>query len=710
MNDTMSGDAVAAGAGTSTAPAAADGTGAEIAAGAAEVAVDVTREERLNQAAVRLLTGSADEAALHEIRALLLPISADDGEAQWVRDAIATAVDLLDQAVAGALSVDSAAARIGSLLELVMMGDQNPSASADYALPADTARELFPDFVAESVEYLEQAERALLELESNPHHADAVNVVFRAFHTIKSTAAFLGLEPISTLAHGAESLLCHVRDGRVPCDGACADIILACADMMRELVSRAHTALDHGVFSLPAEYPALLDSVIEAERLIASGGSLAEDGASAGGASASGGSAGDASAGGTTGGGGAARTSSQPTSSENDSWVRVRTRRLDELVDLVGELVVAQSMIAQDPLIEHDRHGPLGRKVSHTSKIVRELQDLSMSLRMVPLRPLFHKMQRLVRDLSKKSGKQVQLVTDGEDTEIDRNMVDVLTDPLVHMIRNAIDHGIEPAEQRTAAGKSPTGTLRLAAYHAGGAVVVELHDDGRGLDHDRILASAVAKGVIDRDRGLAPSEVYNLIFAPGLSTADGVTSLSGRGVGMDVVRRNIDALRGRIEIASTPSRGTSFTLRLPLTLAITEGMLVRVGTERYIIPTVNIYMSFRPAADALTTAAGGGELVMLHGSVIPIVRLHHLFEVSDAATDPTRGLLVVVGDVDRRYALLVDELLGQQQFVAKSVGTGLGEVPGVAGGAILGDGHVGLILDPAAVVAAARRLAPHVTS
>jgi two-component system, chemotaxis family, sensor kinase CheA len=381
----------------------------------------------------------------------------------------------------------------------------------------------------------------------------------------------------------------------------------------------------------------------------------------------------------------------------------VRTDRLDRLVDLVGELVVAQSMTAQDPTARNPENGDLGRKVGQVGKIVRELQDLSMSMRMVPLKPSFQKIARLVRDLARKSGKQVEFVTEGEETEIDRNMVDVIADPLVHMVRNAIDHGIEPPALREVHGKPRTGLVRLAAYHASGNVVVELQDDGRGLNREQIVAKAVAKGLIESDKGMTDGEVFNLIFGAGFSTAEQVTDLSGRGVGMDVVRRGVEALRGRVDIASEPGRGSTFTLRLPLTLAITDGMLVRVGEERYIIPTVNIHTSFRPVADALSTVVGRGEVVMLHGEVIPVVRLHRVFGVDDAEQDPARGILVVMGSAERRCAALVDELLGQQQFVAKALGEGVGKVAGVAGGAILGDGRVGLILDTAEVVSLAGR-------
>lgn len=389
--------------------------------------------------------------------------------------------------------------------------------------------------------------------------------------------------------------------------------------------------------------------------------------------------------------------------SSHDTSLRVRTERLDRLINMVGELVIAQSMVAQDTTIHQIGNHELLKKVTHAGKIVRELQDLTMSMRMVPLKSAFQKMARLARDLAHKNQRQVNFIAEGEETEIDRNMVDIISDPLVHMVRNAIDHGIEPPEVREANGKLAAGMLRLAAYHSGGDVVVELQDDGKGLDRAKIFEKAVDKGLIDADKILSDSEVYDLIFIPGFSTADKITDISGRGVGMDVVKRSIEALRGRVEIASEAGRGTKFIVRLPLTLAITDGMLVQVGSERYIIPTVNIKLSFRPDAQSLSTVAGRAEMVMLRGELMPLFRLHRLFEIANAVEDPIRGLLVVVGDGNRRCALLVDELLSQQQVVAKTLGAGLGRIQGVSGGAILGDGRVGLILDPSEIVALARQ-------
>jgi len=402
----------------------------------------------------------------------------------------------------------------------------------------------------------------------------------------------------------------------------------------------------------------------------------------------------------------AIRTQKKITGRTGEATIRVGTGRLDNLINMVGELVIAQSMVSQDPEVLGGESPRLLRNISHAGKIIRELQDLTMSLRMVPLKGTFQKMARLVRDLARKAEKPVNFVTEGEDTEIDRNMVEVLNDPLVHMIRNSVDHGVEPADQRKTAGKDPTGTVCLRAYHAAGNVVIELIDDGKGIDAQKVIAKGVERGIVEPGRELTDTEAFNLIFQPGFSTAEKVTEISGRGVGMDVVKKGIEALRGRIDVASKLGDGSTFTLKLPLTMAITDAMLLRVGGEHYLLPTASIEHSFRPTDDAVSTVAGRGEMVMLRGDLLPVFRLHELFGVAGAATDPADALFICIEGEGKRCALMVDELLGQQQVVIKSLGQSMGQVPGVSGGSILGDGRVGLILDAGGLLKlAARRTA-----
>ena len=316
-----------------------------------------------------------------------------------------------------------------------------------------------------------------------------------------------------------------------------------------------------------------------------------------------------------------------------------------------------------------------------------------MSLRMVPIRGTFQKMTRLVRDLAVQQGKDIRLVLQGEDTELDRTLVEELNDPLIHMIRNSADHGIEPAEERIAKGKPPFGTITLRAFHQGGFIVIEIQDDGRGLDPERIRRKAVERGLIRADDDLDKDSILELIFAPGFSTAEQITDISGRGVGMDVVRRNIEKMRGQIEIQSDVGTGSTFTIYMPLTLAIIEGLLVGVGDQRYIVPTLAVRESFRPLPGMVSTVQGRGEMVSVRGRLTPMLRLGRHLNTPAHATDPTQGIVVVVESGQDSRCLFVDELIGKQEVVIKSLGDMFRNQTEFAGAAILGDGRVGLILD-----------------
>jgi two-component system, chemotaxis family, sensor kinase CheA len=659
---------------------------------------------------------------------------------EQVHDLLNEAADQLDslegqsQADADRILLD-VAARIDQVTRLEE-GEEvlAPSAAAPepesdrILLPADSDLELLGEFVTESREFISEAESALLSLEVDPENMEAVNTVFRAFHTIKGTSGFLGLTALARLAHHAESLLSKVRNREIHFGGAYADLALRSVDTLKGMIEQVSGDVSGRPVYLPPAYQELVDVLQQSQEEAAidqmddSGGltprigdilvaarkadrAVVDEIEATKGSEPLGVALVRSKAASLTDVAKALRAQQRISSAERaDSSVRVRTARLDRLIDMVGELVIAQSMVAQDATVNAGSHHELTKKISHAGKIVRELQDLSMSMRMVPFRATFQRMARLVRDLARKSGKIINFETSGEDTEIDRNMVDLITDPLIHMVRNAVDHGLEPPEERLHQGKSESATILLKAFHSGGNVVVELEDDGRGLDSHKIRERALEAGLIDSDKALTETDINNLIFSPGFSTAREITDVSGRGVGLDVVRRNIELLRGRIEITSAFGTGCKFSLRLPLTLAITDGMLVKVGTEHYIVPTVSIHLSFRPAASALFTVAGRGDLVMLRGELLPMFRLYRLFDIAGAIEDPTKGLLVVVGDGNRRCALLVDELLGQQQVVAKSLGRGLGKVQAISGGAILGDGRVGLILDTMELVSLARQV------
>jgi two-component system chemotaxis sensor kinase CheA len=316
-----------------------------------------------------------------------------------------------------------------------------------------------------------------------------------------------------------------------------------------------------------------------------------------------------------------------------------------------------------------------------------------MSMRMVPVGTLFQKMARLVRDLCRKSGKQAELVTWGDDTELDRNIVEELADPLMHMVRNSLDHGVETVEQRVALGKPATAKVELRAAHQGGHILIEIGDDGRGINRDAVLRKALDRGLIQPGANLTDSEVFALIFEPGFSTAEKITDISGRGVGMDVVKKQIQKMRGVVETQSTAGKGTNFRLKLPLTLAIIEGLVVGVGQDRYIVPIFTVKEMLRPTPGMVSTIENRREIALIRDRVLPVVRLHRKFGVKPSSEDPQESLLIIAESQEAEFCLMVDKLIGKQEVVIKSLGESLRNINGVAGGAILGDGRVALILE-----------------
>jgi two-component system chemotaxis sensor kinase CheA len=389
----------------------------------------------------------------------------------------------------------------------------------------------------------------------------------------------------------------------------------------------------------------------------------------------------------------AAGNAENKTKADASAVIRVQTAKLDYLMDMVGEMVITQSLIRHNPAISSLQNAKLMADISQLARITGEVQRTTMGMRMISLGQVFQRSTRLIRDLSRKQGKNIQVEVSGEETEVDKTIAEELTDPLLHMVRNACDHGVDTPEERAAAGKPVTATVKLSAYHQGGQIVIEIADDGRGLHREKILAKAVQKGLIEPNAHLSEQEVFNLIFEPGFSTAAQVTDLSGRGVGMDVVRRNIQKLRGRIDIQSKQGKGTTFFLRLPLTLAIIEGLVVGVGETRYIVPIYAVRELISPKPDMLGTVHGRNETAMVRNQVLPVLRLSKRFNVKPRSEDPCHGLLVVTESQEQPFCLLVDEVLGKQEVVIKSLGETLKDISGITGGAILGDGRVGLILD-----------------
>ncbi len=379
--------------------------------------------------------------------------------------------------------------------------------------------------------------------------------------------------------------------------------------------------------------------------------------------------------------------------------IRVDIDKLDKMLDLVGELVIAESMVANNQDVSDAQNDKFGKAVLQLDKISREIQEVAMSMRMIPLAGVFRKMMRLVRDLAQKANKQVDLVIIGEETEVDKTLIEQISDPLVHLIRNAVDHGIEPVAERLAAGKPETGRVTLEAKHSAGEVWITVEDDGKGLDRDKIFQKGIEKGLVrPEDREMKDEEIWRLIFEPGFSTAERVSSISGRGVGMDVVRRNIERLRGKVDIRSKAGVGAVFAVRIPLTLAIIEGMMVRVGVNRYIIPISSIKESFRPDPGQITRLPDGLEIVRIRGELQPAIRLHEIYRGQPRYYQLSEGILIMVENGDNKCCLFVDELLGHQQIVIKGLPGYLRHVKGISGCAILGDGEISMILDIAGLV------------
>lgn len=388
-----------------------------------------------------------------------------------------------------------------------------------------------------------------------------------------------------------------------------------------------------------------------------------------------------------------------PVASAEGSSIRVDIDKIDALINMMGELVITQSMLSEiGENFQQSQLEVLREGLVQLERNTRELQDSVMRIRMLPIGSIFNRFPRLVRDLERKLDKRVKLELHGEHTELDKTVLEKIGDPLVHLVRNAIDHGLESPNQRKAAGKSETGTLKLNAYHEGSNIVVQISDDGAGLNREAITAKALQNGLISSGQDLSDAEVADLIFQPGFSTAAQATDLSGRGVGMDVVRRNVRDLGGSVSVRSVSGKGSTFTIALPLTLAIVDGLVTAVGGERYIVPLISIVESLRLKASDVRKVAGGGEVFHFRDAYLPIMRLHRSFACNEAITDIERGIVVVVEEDGRRVGLLVDDLLGQQQAVVKSLEAHYRRVQGISGATILSDGSVALIVDVGGVV------------
>jgi two-component system chemotaxis sensor kinase CheA len=640
-------------------------------------------EQALDRLAADVATSLPPDAARAELFAIAGEI--DDGA-----DAAFAAVADRIRVLASALSDLNGGDVVGAALAAVRARDGAADAPAP-ATPDDDGAAYAADpelgalFVGDALDHLATIESTILQLETAPGDAKLLNDVFRPFHTVKGNAGVLGLMSIREFAHHLETLLDLVRSGKHAMGTAEVEVVLGSVDLLaliiRELPARAAGQAGTDVSQRRAELLDAVAALIAGGEAHAASPPVAAAGATAAPPSTDRG------------------TAKRERADESQSTVKVNTRKLDALLDMVGELVIAQSILAEDPELVRMRDERLNDRLGQLKRITSELQRSAMAMRMVPIRQTFQKMARLVRDMAREFDKPITLVASGEETELDRRVVEHLTDPLMHLIRNCIDHGIEGAPERAAAGKPVTAELRLSAAHQAGNIVVQVSDDGAGLDTDRIRATAIARGLVHADATLTPADIHQLIFQPGFSTAARVTETSGRGVGMDVVRRNVEALRGRIDIQTSAGRGTTFTIRLPLTLAIVDGLVLSVGAERFVIPTFAVRESLRPLPEQVHTLEGRPRIVCVRDRLIPLLHLGSVFGIAGARADIAESTVIIVEDEDRPVALVVDELLGKYEVVIKSLGDAFGTIRGVAGGAILGDGRIGLILDAAGLLA-----------
>jgi len=614
-----------------------------------------------------------------------------------------------------------------------LLGEKKPvsEAACEISAPEPVQNmdlDLHKDFISEALEHLGTIELNIINLEQSPEDKECINAIFRPFHTIKGVSGFLNLQDINRFSHAMESLLDHARNDKLRINRDMIDFILEAVDVLKKMILDLKTQVESGQISGSGfELEPYLDKIA----LLQEGGSLTPPSSfsppKADADEVKGPPLGEI----LSSKGIVSRTDvsealkeqkegksslrigeilikenkARPkqildalrdqktiSSQSPEATVKIDTAKLDNLVDLIGELVIAETLVHQNPVFSSLRDQKLTSDFSQLKRITTDLQKISMSLRMVPIRQTFQKMVRLVRDLARKSEKQVELVMSGEETEIDRNMVESLYDPLVHMIRNAVDHGIESPDQRKEVGKPETGRIFLRAFQKGGNVVIEIEDDGQGLNRPKILKKAKERGLISDDIPLTDYRVENLIFEPGFSTADKVTDVSGRGVGMDVVKKAIEKLKGKVEIFSVDGKGSRFVMRVPLTLAIMDGIIVQVGEARYIIPTVYIKETLRPTSDHVSTVQQKGELIKVRDRLLPLIRLYQILGVAPRKEHPWETLVIVVENEGAQKCLMVDDLIGKQEVVIKNLGK-LKEVKGVAGATIMGDGRVGLILD-----------------
>jgi two-component system, chemotaxis family, sensor kinase CheA len=680
---------------------------------AAENLLDLIRNGEINLVPnhVTLLCGACDFAK----EAL------DMVESDYTDDSMVSAADDISENLHQAIEL---AKSEGDNTEESAQPEEDNSLSATEE-PIDTfpeieiTDEMRLSFVQEGNELLQNAEQGLLAWGENPEDNESIGDIFRQIHSFKGNCGFFGFAQIEKLSHQMENILDRVKSGSQLAVENPADQLLATLDILQQGVNSISDGKGDDIPDLDKHLadlnklvaPLLGDFLVEEgvkEEAIAQavetqkkpvGEILVQQG------SASPGQIDNA----------LKKQQQKISKSKAESKPAARTKtpakrqdirvelgKLDNLINLIGELVIAENMMIHNPDLVGLELENFNKAGQHMSKLVRELQEMAMTIRMIPVSGLFRRMIRLVHDISVKAGKKVDLELIGEDTEMDKTVIETITDPLVHLLRNSLDHGLEPPDERLAAGKNEKGTVKLTASHEEGEVWVTIEDNGRGLNKERILSKAIEKGIVEGDGSdLTDKQICNLIFAPGFSTAAQITDISGRGVGMDVVKKNLEKIKGKIDVTSNPGQGTKIILRIPLTLAIIDGMIVRVGTTTCIVPTLSILEAFRPEMDQITITPDGDELARVRENFFPIIRLHDILGKEPDSRELPNGILIVLEYQESRFCLFIDEILGQQQTVIKGLSDFIGTVPGVSGCTILGDGGVSLILDVGTLVESA---------
>lgn len=559
--------------------------------------------------------------------------------------------------------------------------------------------ELKKGFLEEATQLQGEVEQCFLSLEANPQDQTILEKIFRLAHNIKGSSKAVGFAELGAFTHEFESFILKLKNGEIKIDHGAVDLLLAGNDHLRQyfeslrndlaavldssgLVAAFRAFRNAGEESIPdasafpeespAPSPDLHEFSVVTDAHLPAAGPVAAPAASAPAQLPP---------------PAAPKTAKAGVSA--DESIRVSLARVEKLIDFVGEAVILQTVLREQSL---QGGTALRRSVHHLGKVIKEVQDLAMGLRMLPIKATFQKMQRIVRDTSSLLGKQVQLELEGEETEIDKTVLESLGDPLVHMVRNGVDHGIESPEARAAAGKPAAGTIRLRAFHQSGRLVIEIQDDGAGISHARLRKKAVEKGILSEAAAAALSdqEAIHLIFHPGFSTKAEVTEVSGRGVGMDVVKTNIEALQGEVNVTTNEGHGSLFRITLPLTLAIIDGMIVRSGPQRYVVPLGHVHESLKPGPQDIQKTTSLGEVLLLRGENLPVYRLS---KVLGGKPTEAEQIAIIVRTEAKPFAFLVDDILGQHQVVIKKVGAELANLKGFSGSAILGDGRPALILE-----------------